>query len=250
MIEEAHHYYFRCLSVFNTYKTRVNYDYYKPFTIAEFKKLVVGEYQKFRKYLGDFCIAERIMYSEPYEMCGMTDKLIVHDKQRIIDFGDHKTNNFFKFASEYRSVFKPPFSNREVCEYNTYSFQLNIYANMLEDELRDKGVTDYKFGHFWVSYWDKSKQTFQRIELERRKEEAEAMRSIYRDTLLKTLDGMYKRNMLDGINENYHKYLAGQTLKMIEKYKLDDTFLGKSKEEVRDYYIGYYQEFQNKQINY
>lgn len=203
---------------------------------------VQAKYEMFMPFLGEMCIPERIMCAEKYELCGTADKFIVPSMNgNIVHFGDHKTNNEFRFSHEYAQKLLPPFSSYDVCENTIYTMQLNVYANMTELEFEGCKVQD-----LWVSYWNKKTQTFTKYDLKRDRNIGDKILQIYYDKLSSMYEVCTKKGIFDGIDERYQKYLSGQIMKKVGFLASN----GKSKAENQEYLMTYCQNFQNKQSKY
>jgi len=57
---------------------------------------------------------------------------LVYENKNYFYIGDFKTNKAFRFYSEYNEFFKKPVDHLGVCEFNTYSLQLSLYAYLYE----------------------------------------------------------------------------------------------------------------------
>lgn len=57
---------------------------------------------------------------------------LVYENKNYFYIGDFKTNKAFRFYSDYNEFFKAPVDHLGVCEFNTYSLQLSLYAYLYE----------------------------------------------------------------------------------------------------------------------
>ena len=251
LISQAYEFYLEKRKLYLQYASKVNYGNYGAFDIPTFKQKVVTAYDHLMVYLGDFCMAERIMYSEEYELCGMTDKLILFetaDNKLRIDIGDHKTNNVFDFVNKYKSTYHAPFSHLQCCSHSDYSLQAGMYLIMLQDELSAKGYDErhYTIGDKWVSYWNKKDETFSRIELSDLRSEAKLMREIYFEKLRKIKNGLIKKNMLTDVDEKYHSFIASKSIGILNHLETTGKLNGLSKGIVASKLMSYIEDFKTK----
>ena len=77
---------------------------------------------------------ERIMFSQEYEIAGMSD-LIIDIDDIWFDVADWKTNNIFNYYNPYGyETLHKPFDHLQNCQWSIYSIQLSVYALMYEME--------------------------------------------------------------------------------------------------------------------
>ena len=117
---------------------------------------------------------ERIMFSEEFELAGMSD-LIVDIDDKFFDVGDWKTNRIFNFYNPYgHETLLKPFDHLQNCQWSIYTIQLSTYALMYEME------TGKKCRQIWVGYWDKTIETFERIQIMYLKHEARKLMELHK----------------------------------------------------------------------
>jgi hypothetical protein len=144
------------------------------FPTDEFEKKVIEGYNKLNVDEGIKLQPERIMFSEEFELAGMSD-LIVDIDQTYFDVGDWKTNRVFNFFNPYGyETLLKPFDHLQNCQWSIYTIQLSVYAYMYEME------TGKKCRQIWVGYWDKTKETFERIQIMYLKHEARKLLELHK----------------------------------------------------------------------
>jgi hypothetical protein len=123
---------------------------------------------------------ERIMFSEQYELAGMSD-LIIDIDDVYFDVLDWKTNREFNFYDPfgYKTLFKP-FDHLQACQWSIYSLQLSVYAYMYELEFPKR-----KCRQIYIGYWDKEKMCFEKIQIMYLKKEAKQLIEMHHYNILK-----------------------------------------------------------------
>lgn len=82
----------------------------------------------------------------------------------------HNTNRVFNFYNPYGyECLLKPFDYLQNCQWSIYTLQLSTYALMYEME------TGKKCRQIWVGYWDKTIETFQKIQIMYLKHEAKKL---------------------------------------------------------------------------
>lgn len=144
------------------------------FPTDPFEQKVIDGYNTLKIDEGIKMHPERIMFSEEYELAGMSD-LIVDIDANFFDVGDWKTNNLFNFFNPYgyETLYKP-FEHLQNCQWSIYSIQLSTYALMYEME------TGMKCRHIWIGYWDKVAETFLKIPVMYLKHEAKQLLDLHK----------------------------------------------------------------------
>ena len=122
-----------------------------------FEQKVIEAYESLKIDEGVAMWPERILFSEKYELAGMSD-LIIDIDEKFFDVWDWKTNREFNFFDQfgYKTLFKP-FNHYQSCQYSVYTLQLSVYAYMYELE------TGKKCRCINIGYWDKEKMSFTKI---------------------------------------------------------------------------------------
>jgi len=165
----------------NTYGTKVH-DIIERYLLADkwyfpkddLEDKVIKGYATLKIDEGMTMHPERIMFSEEYELAGMSD-LIVDIDPVFFDVGDWKTNRIFNFFNPYGyETLKPPFEHLQNCQWSIYTIQLSVYAYMYELE------TGRKCRQIWVGYWDKEAETFQKINIMYLKHEAKKLLELHK----------------------------------------------------------------------
>jgi hypothetical protein len=165
----------------NTYGTKVHdivERYLKAnkwwFPEDELAKKVIEGYNNLNIDEGIEMQPERIMFSEEFQLAGMSD-LIVDIDQTFFDVGDWKTNRVFNFYNPYGyETLHKPFDHLQNCQWSIYTIQLSVYAYMYEME------TGKKCRQIWVGYWDKTIETFQKIQIMYLKHEARKLLELHK----------------------------------------------------------------------
>jgi hypothetical protein len=137
------------------------------FPTDNFEQKVIEGYNNLKVDEGVEMHPERIMFSQEYELAGMSD-LVIDINDVYFDIGDWKTNNLFNFFNPFGfETLLPPFEHLQACQWSIYTIQLSVYALMYEMEYPNK-----KCRHIWVGYWDKELENFKKIPIMYLKKEA------------------------------------------------------------------------------
>lgn len=148
------------------------------FTDDELENKIITGYESLKIEEGIAMHPERIMFSEEYELAGMSD-LIVDIDDVFFDVGDWKTNRVFNFYNPFgHQTLLKPFEHLQNCQWSIYSIQLSVYALMYEME------TGRKCRHIWIGYWDKITETFTKVPIMYLKKEAKQVMEMHRYNLL------------------------------------------------------------------
>jgi len=140
----------------------------------ELSKKVIAGYATLKIDEGVKMHPERIMFSEKYELAGMSD-LIIDIDPVYFDVGDWKTNRIFNFYNPYgNETLLRPFDHLQNCQWSIYTIQLSTYALMYELE------TGRKCRSIWIGYWDKLKESFEKINLIYLKKEAQQLMELHK----------------------------------------------------------------------
>jgi len=140
----------------------------------ELSKKVIEGYNNLKVDEGIAMQPERIMFSEEFQLAGMSD-LIVDIDSTFFDVGDWKTNRVFNFFNPYGyETLHKPFDHLQNCQWSIYTIQLSVYAYMYEME------TAKKCRQIWVGYWDKTKETFEKIQIMYLKHEARKLLELHK----------------------------------------------------------------------
>jgi hypothetical protein len=140
----------------------------------ELAKKVIDEYNKLNIDEGIRIHPERIMFSEEFELAGMSD-LIIDIDDKFFDVGDYKTNRVFNYYNPYGfETLLKPFDHLQNCQWSIYTIQLSIYALMYEME------TGRKCRQIFIMYWDKAIESFTKIQVMYLKHEAKKLMEIHK----------------------------------------------------------------------
>jgi hypothetical protein len=144
------------------------------FPTDEFEKKVIDGYNKLDVDEGIRLQPERIMFSEEFELAGMSD-LIIDINDVYFDVGDWKTNRVFNFFNPYGyETLHKPFEYWQNCQWSIYTIQLSVYAYMYEME------TGKKCRQIWIGYWNKETETFSKIPIMYVKHEARKLLELHK----------------------------------------------------------------------
>ena len=147
---------------------------------GEFEQKVIEGYENLNIDEGIAVWPERILFSEEYELAGMSD-LIIDIDEKFFDVWDWKTNREFNFFDQfgYKTLFKP-FDHLQSCQWSVYSLQLSVYAYMYEMEFPGR-----KCRQICIGYWDKEKKSFEKIQIMYLKHEAKKLIEMHHYNLMK-----------------------------------------------------------------
>jgi len=144
------------------------------FPEVELQQKVIAGYATLKIDEGIKMHPERIMFSEEFELAGMSD-LIIDIDPVYFDVGDWKTNRIFNFYNPYgNETLLKPFDHLQNCQWAIYTLQLSTYALMYELE------TGRKCRSIWIGYWDKLKESFEKINLIYLKKEARQLMELHK----------------------------------------------------------------------
>jgi hypothetical protein len=119
---------------------------------GKFEQAVIDGFNALKIDEGIAVWPERIMFSEQYELAGMSD-LVIDIDDTYFDVWDWKTNREFNFFNQYgyETLYKP-FDHLQACQWSIYTLQLSVYAYMYELEF-----PHIKSRQICIVYWDKEK---------------------------------------------------------------------------------------------
>lgn len=175
----------------NVYGTKVH-DLIEKYLLAEkwyyppdneeglFEQKVIDGYNALNIDEGIAVWPERILFSEQYELAGTSD-LIIDIDNVFFDVGDYKTNRVFNYFNPYGfETLHKPFEHMQACQWSIYTLQLSVYAYMYELEYPKR-----KCRQIYVLYWDKEKETFQKIQIMYMKKEAKQLIEMHHYNIMK-----------------------------------------------------------------
>jgi hypothetical protein len=147
---------------------------------GKFEQAVIDGWNALKIDEGIAMWPERIMFSEQYELAGMSD-LVIDIDDTYFDVWDWKTNREFNFFNQYgyETLYKP-FEHLQACQWSIYTLQLSVYAYMYELEFPHR-----KCRQICIGYWDKEKLTFQKIQIMYLKHEAKKLIEMHHYNLMK-----------------------------------------------------------------
>lgn len=144
-----------------------------------FEQKVINSFNELKIDEGTTMWPERILFSEQYELAGMSD-LIVDIDDVFFDVGDYKTNRVFNFYNPYGfETLHKPFDYMQNCQWSIYTLQLSVYARMYELEFPKR-----RCRQIYVMYWDKETMTFQKIQIMYMRLEAQKLIEMHHYNLL------------------------------------------------------------------
>lgn len=127
---------------------------------GQFEQKVIDGYDALKIDEGMAVWPERILFAEQYELAGMSD-LIIDIDDVFFDVLDHKTNRVFNFFNPYgNETLHKPFDHLQACQWSIYTLQLSVYAYMYMLEFPKR-----KCRQIIVLYWDKTKESFEKIHI-------------------------------------------------------------------------------------
>ena len=147
---------------------------------GEFEQKVIEGYENLKIDEGIAVWPERILFSEEYELAGMSD-LIIDIDDVFFDVWDWKTNREFNFFDQfgYKTLFKP-FDHMQSCQWSVYTLQLSVYTYMYEMEFPGR-----KCRQICIGYWDKETKSFEKIQIMYMKHEAKKLIEMHHYNLMK-----------------------------------------------------------------
>jgi hypothetical protein len=93
----------------------------------------------------------------------------------------HNTNRVFNYFNPYGfETLHKPFEHMQACQWSIYTLQLSVYAYMYELEYPKR-----KCRQIYVLYWDKEKETFQKIQIMYLKKEAKQLIEMHHYNIMK-----------------------------------------------------------------
>lgn len=147
---------------------------------GKFEQKVMDSYNILKINEGQAMWPERIMFSEQYELAGMSD-LIIDIDDVFFSVGDYKTNKIFNFFNPYGyDTLLKPFDYMQACQWSIYTLQLSVYARMYEMEFPKRKCRD-----MFVLYWDKETCKFSKIAIMYMKHEAQKLIEMHHYNILK-----------------------------------------------------------------
>lgn len=72
------------------------------------------------------------LYSDIYNIAGTTDLVELLD-DNIVNIGDYKQNKKIDKKSKYKNKLLYPLNEFDECEFETYTYQINLYSYMLNE---------------------------------------------------------------------------------------------------------------------
>lgn len=151
-----------------------------PTPEGDFEQKVINGYNELKIDEGKAMWPERILFSEQYELAGTSD-LIIDIDEIFFDVGDYKTNRVFNYINPYgNETLLKPFDHLQACQWSIYSLQLSVYAYMYELEFPKR-----KCRQIYVLYWDKTLETFQKIQIMYLKKEAKQLIEMHHYNIMK-----------------------------------------------------------------
>jgi len=222
------------------YSTHVFKEYRIEGTIEEFKKHIIDSFNELNADLGRICVPERLMFNEEFQIAGTCDVFVDVD-DKYFDIGDHKTNKDFTTSNKYGKFLKKPFEKYEECDLILYNLQLSIYALLYEIE------SGKKLRKMWISYYSRKTNKFQYIKLKYLKADAMKIIKLFQNYLGKKNVEYSESNILKDTPKKYHNHLIFLMEKQMKKHKAQGFYDGKSKDEIRSWFLEYIQKYVTQQ---
>lgn len=201
----------------------------------DFKEHVISSFLSLKPNLGRICVPEKILYYPKYKLCGTQD-VYVDLSPSAFDIGDHKTNKEFTYESEYALTLKRPFNHLDQSDLNLYNLQLSTYALMNEATLGKK------LNNLWISYYNRSTHSFQKIDLNPLKEEAQELLELFKKHT-ETRHALYLKNgILDDVPDIFHNHLIKGIDDYVEQLK-EQGKLSENKDKNRELIVEYKKQY-------
>lgn len=217
-------------------------EYYIKMDVESFKSHIIDSFNALGCDLGRVCVPERLMFNEEFKVCGMCDVFIEHSDTHH-SIGDHKTNKDFTFASKYGNKLKAPFSHYDECDLILYNLQLSIYSLLYELE------TGSILESMWISYYSRTTNQFQKIELENLRDDAMKLITLHKNFLDEKIVKYNEKGILNEAPKIYHNHLIFCMEKIIRKHKVEGFYDGMSRTEIKDWFLNYVEAYVKKQEN-
>lgn len=145
-----------------------------------FEQKVISGYNALKIDEGQAIWPERILFAEQYELAGMSD-IIIDIDDVFFDILDHKTNKTFNFYNPFGHLtLLKPFDHLQACQWSIYTLQLSVYAYMYELEFPKR-----KCRQIVILYWDKEKESFEKIHIMYLKKEAKQLIEMHHYNIMK-----------------------------------------------------------------
>jgi hypothetical protein len=150
------------------------------FPTDDLQQKIISGYEDLKIEEGICMQPERIMFSEYYELAGMSD-LIIDIDDVWFDVGDWKTNRVFNFYNPFgfQTLLKP-FTHMQASQFSIYNLQLSVYATMYMMEFPNK-----KCRQMWIAHWDKDTYKFTKINMPFLKHEAKQLMELHKINMMK-----------------------------------------------------------------
>ena len=180
--DEANEYGTKVHNIMEKYLLANKWYYPKDDEEGQFEQKVIDSYLSLKIDEGCAMWPERILFSEKYELAGMSD-LIVDINDVFFDVGDYKTNRVFNFHNPFgNETLLKPFDYMQNCQWSIYTLQLSVYARMYELEFPKR-----KCRQIYVMYWDKEAMSFQKIQIMYMRLEAQKIIEMHHYNLLNAI---------------------------------------------------------------
>jgi len=180
--DEANIYGTKVHDIVEKYLLRNNPHYYPPDDTEEgiFEGKVIDGYRDLNIDGGIAIWPERVMFSEQYELAGMSD-LVIDIDDVFFDILDYKTNKIFNFYNPYGfETLHKPFDHLQASQFSIYNLQLSVYAFLYMLEFPKR-----KCRQIVVLYWDKELMNFKKINMPYLKYEAKALVELHYYNIVK-----------------------------------------------------------------
>ena len=132
-------------------------------TLGELMENIIESFENNKINWGRCVVPEkRLLYKD---LCGTTDVYVDLDAKNF-GLGDHKTNKDFHMENPFGQFLKPPFDQYEDTHFNIYTFQMSIYAYMIEQ------IFGKKLNFLYITYYSRKNSTFKIFDIDYKKDEA------------------------------------------------------------------------------
>ena len=174
-------------------------------SLEEFSKHIQDSFLRLNPNLGIHCISEKILFSRKNYLCGTTDTLI-DITPSLFDIEDYKTNARFTTEAEEKLLY--PFHEYDNCDRVLYGLQMSTYGRMHEINHNE----EKKCRAVWVAYFDRTKNEFERIDLEYQPRLADELLEMHRIFIMKLVNKWKKSphfsKILMGVPKPHRMYLC------------------------------------------
>lgn len=133
-------------------------------------KDIVTQFSKI-KFSGQL-FSEIRLFSEEYGIAGTTDLVCLLDNNTV-DIGDFKQNKKIALKSKYKNKLLYPLNIYDECEFEVYTFQINLYSLMLKEH-------GYKTNKMTLYYFSPATRQMEIFNIPKREKETKNLLDHYK----------------------------------------------------------------------